>query len=182
MSRRASLLFGCLVLVGIVAITAVAVFLFAKPDAPSPPGTDAGIAIDPSATDPAGVATTVMSGVFSWQPAVQDSPWIALHEQRDNLTGQMAIAAATRPDPQPQPMPEWSAWSRSKDVITAVTTLDGDATIDTTNATVSVIISQTVQHASGDITPYTTYTATVEVEDTGDGWKVTNYRIDSANK
>ncbi|KZF03801.1 MULTISPECIES: hypothetical protein [unclassified Rhodococcus (in: high G+C Gram-positive bacteria)] len=184
MSRRTSLLLGCLALVGIVAITAVAVFLFGKPDEPIAPATDAGIAIDPSATDPAGVATAVMSGVFSWQPAVQDSPWVSLHEQRDNLTGPMATAAAARPDPQPQPQPmsEWSAWSRSDDVITAVTTLDGDPTIGSAKATVPVIISQTVQHTSGETTPYTTYTATVDVERTDDGWKVSNYRLDNASR
>ena len=58
MSRRTSTLLGCLAL---VAITAVAVFLFGKPDTPTPPATDAGIAIDPSATDPADVATAVVS-------------------------------------------------------------------------------------------------------------------------
>ena len=182
MSRRTSTLLGCLAIVGIVAITAVAVFLFGKPDAPTPPATDAGIVIDPSATDPAGVATAVMSGVFSWQPAVQDSPWVALHEQRDNLTGPMASAAAARPDPQPQPMSEWSAWSRSDDVVTSVTTLDGEPAIDSTKAAVPVIISQTVQHTSGEITPYTTYTATVDVERTDDGWKVSNYRLDNASR
>ncbi|WP_407727640.1 hypothetical protein ACJEDT_25790 (plasmid) [Rhodococcoides fascians] len=182
MSRRTSTLLGCLALVAIVAITAVAVFLFGKPDTPTPPATDAGIAIDPSATDPASVATTVMSGVFSWQPAVQDSPWVALHDQRANLTGPMATAAAARQDPGPQPMPEWSAWSRSDDVVTAVTRLDGDPTIGSVNAAVPVIISQTVQHTSGEITPYTTYTATVDLEHTDDGWKVSNYRLDNASR
>lgn len=81
MTRRATIMIGCLTIVGAVAVAALTVFLFCGSDAPPQAGTDAGIAIDPSATDPAGVATSAMSGVFTWQPAVQDSPWQAPHDQ-----------------------------------------------------------------------------------------------------
>jgi len=181
MTRTASIVLACCGIVGVVAVAAVIVFLTRDSDTPLP-GTDAGIAIDPTATDPAGVATSVMSGVYTWQPAVQDSPWEALHEQQAHLTGPMATAAAARPDPQPQPMSEWSAWSRSSDIVTAVTTVDGEPSTGTDKATVPVIISQTVQHTSGEITPYTTYTATVDLQRTDDTWKVSNYRLENASR
>ncbi|WP_052057163.1 hypothetical protein [Rhodococcoides fascians] len=188
MSRRAGIVFACLGLVGVVTIAAVIVFLSRGSDTPPPPGTDAGIAIDPSATDPVGVATSVMSGVYTWQPAVQDSPWDALHAQHDNLTGSMATAATTPPDPAPQPIPEWSAWARSGDVVTAVARPDTSVYADGTaaemdgddKATVAVVIDRVVQHRSGEITPFTGYTGAVDVELTADGWKVANYRLVSA--
>lgn len=188
MSRRAGIVFACLGIVGVIAIAAVVVFVFRGPDTPPPPGTDAGITIDPSATDPVGVATSVMSGVYTWQPAVQDSPWDALHAQHDNLTGPMATAAATPPDTTPQPIPEWSAWARSGDVVTAVARpdtsvyADGTATeMDGDNqATVALVIDRVVQHRSGEITPFTGYTGAVDLEHTDDGWKVANYRLVSA--
>lgn len=183
MSRTAAAtLFACIGLVGVVAVAALTVFLFRGSESLPPPGTDAGIAIDPSATDPAGVAASVMSGVFTWQPAVQDSPWEALHSQQGSLAGQMATAAAAPPSPLPQAMPEWSAWSRSGDVVTAVTKLDGEPTIESDTATVPVIISQTVQHISGEITPYTTYTATVVLEKQSDAWQVANYRLGNSSR
>ena len=190
MSRRAGIVFASLGLVGVVAIAALIVFVFRGSDTPPPPGTDAGIAIDPSATDPVGVATSVMSGGFTWQPAVQDSPWDALHAQRDNLTGSMATAAATPPDPAPQPIPEWSAWARSGDVVTAVARPDTSIYADGTaaemdgdnQATVAVVIDRVVQHRSGEITPFTSYTGAVDLERTDDGWKVANYRLVSAGR
>ena len=188
MSRRAGIVFACLGIVGVVAIAAVIVFVFRGSDTPPPPGTDAGIAIDPSATDPVGVATAVMSAVYTWQPAVQDSPWDALHAQRDNVTGSMATAATTPPDPAPQPIPEWPAWARSGDVVTAVARPDTSVYADGTaaemdgdnQATVAVVIDRVVQHRSGEITPFTGYTGAVDVELTDDGWKVANYRLVSA--
>ena len=190
MTRRATIVLACCGIVGAVIIAAVIVFLTRGSDTPPPAGTDAGIAIDPSATDPADVATAVMSGVYTWQPAVQDSPWTALHAQRDNLTGSMASAAATPPEPAPQPIPEWSAWGRSGDIVTALakpdtniytggtaTEMDGDD-----RATVAVTIDRVVQHSSGEITPLTGYAGAVDVERTDDGWKVSNYRLTAADR
>ena len=189
MTHRANIVLACCGIAGAVVIAAVTVFLARGSDTPPPASTDAGIAIDPSATDPAGVATAVMSGVYTWQPAVQDSPWEALHAQRDNLAGSMATAAATPPDPAPQPIPEWSAWARSGDIVTALAAPDtsiytnGTATeIDGDNqATVAITIDRVVQHRSGAITPFTGYTGAVDLERTDDGWKVSNYRLSATD-
>ncbi len=150
-------------------------------DTPAAGGTDAEFTIDPVGTDPVDVATVVMAGVFTWQPAVQDSTWDALHTQAGHLTGPMATAAAQAPSPAPKPISEWAAWARSGDTLTAVVRPDGDTTVDGDTATVPVTITQTVQHQSGQATPYTTYTATITLNDAAGEWKVDNYRIDSTN-
>ncbi len=150
-------------------------------DAPTAGGTDAGFVIDPVGTDPVDVATVVMAGVFTWQPAVQDSTWDALHTQTDHLTGPMATAAAQPPSPAPKPITEWAAWARSSDTLTAVVRPDGDTTVDGDTATVPVTIAQTVQHQSGQATPYTTYTATITLNDVAAEWRVSDYRITSSS-
>jgi hypothetical protein len=177
MSRKTVAILGCIGIVGTIVVAALIVFAFRGSETPPPPATDAGIAIDPSPTDPAGVATSVMSGVYTWQPAVQDSPWDALHAQRDNLSGQMATAAATPPDPMPQPIPEWAAWSRGNDTVTSIVRPAGETAVAGDTATVPVTISQTVQHKDGSITPYLTLSATVHLENRSDTWTVSMYRL-----
>lgn len=177
MTRRALALLIGLGLVAAAAIAVLVVLIFGGTNSPEQPGTDAGYSISPIGTEPADVAIAVMSGVFTWQPAVQNSSWDALHSEQDRLTGAMATAAAKPPTPAPQPHPEWAAWGRSGDTITAVVQPDGDTAIGGDTATVPVTISQTVQHTSGEITPYTVYTATVTLEKFNGVWKVSNYRV-----
>lgn len=162
--------------------TAVALWVTGDTDdTPAAGGTDAGFTIDPVGTDPIDVATVVMSGVFTWQPAVQDSTWGALNTQAGHLTGPMATAAAQAPSPAPKFISEWAAWARSGDTLTAVVRPDGDTTVDGDTATVPITIAQTVQHQSGQATPYTTYTATVTLNDTAGQWKASDYRITSSS-
>ncbi|WP_328813512.1 hypothetical protein [Rhodococcus sp. NBC_00297] len=179
----AVVLFAALAVVLIVAVgTAAALWVTGdRDDTPAAGGTDAGFTIDPVGTDPVDVATVVMAGVFTWQPAVQDSTWDALHTQAGHLTGPMATAAAQAPSPAPKPISEWAAWGRSGDTLTAVVRPDGDTAVDGDTATVPVTIAQTVQHQSGQATPYTTYTATITLNDAAGEWKVSDYRITSSS-
>lgn len=181
MTRRALAVLVGVGLTGAAALAVIVVLVFGAANAPAPEqlGTDAGYAFDPIGTEPAAVAVAVMSGVFTWQPAVQDSTWEALHSQQDHLTGPMATAAAQPPTPAPNPLPEWAAWSRSGDVVTAVVRLNGDPTIDADTATVPVTISQTVQHSDGDTTSYTHYAANVTLAQQSGAWKVSNYQLDN---
>ncbi|OAK53802.1 hypothetical protein [Rhodococcoides kyotonense] len=177
MTRRALAVLIGLGLVVTAAIAVLVVLTFGGTDRPDPPGTDAGYSISPIGTGPADVAVAVMSGVFTWQPAIQDSPWNALHAQHDRLTGPMAIAAEHPPTPAPKPLPEWAAWARSGDTITAVVRPDSEPVVNGNTAAVLVTIAQTVLHANGESTPYFTYTATVDVEQRSDEWRVANYRL-----
>ncbi|SFA61641.1 hypothetical protein SAMN05444374_11858 [Rhodococcoides kroppenstedtii] len=124
-----------------------------------------GFTTDPVGTDPIDVATVFMADVFTRQPAVQDSTWNALHTQAGHLTGPMATAAAQAPSPAPKPISEWAAGARSGDTLTAMVRADGDTTVNGDTATVPVTFAQTVQHQSGQATPYTTYTATITLQD-----------------
>lgn len=74
-------------------------------------------------------------------------------------------------------MPEWLAWSRSVDTVTAVVRPNGDPTTEGDTATVPVKISQTVQHSDGDTTPTTAHTATVALERHSETWLVANYKL-----
>jgi hypothetical protein len=161
--------------IGIVAAFTAAL-LRGDSDEP-PPGSDSSFSINPTPTEPNDVAVHVMSGLFTWQPAIQASSWDALHSQQDYLTGTLAQAAAQPPTPAPQPISEWSAWARSRDTVTAVVRLDGEPSIDVTRATIPVVIMQTVQHSNRESTPYTTYTATVQLENYSGTWKASTYQL-----
>ncbi|MFC8181565.1 hypothetical protein ACFULT_22030 [Rhodococcus sp. NPDC057297] len=180
MTRRTLLALAAVGALSAAAIVTLIVLAFGGTDAPEQPGTDAGHAIDPIGTEPADIAVAVMSGIFTWQPAVQGSPWDALHSQRQYLTGPMATAAAQPPEQAPAPLPDWAAWTRSNDTITAVVQLDGEPVTNADTATVPVTISQTVQHTDGYATPYTTYAATIELHSDLDTWHVANYRLTRA--
>lgn len=175
---RSVVVAAVIVVIGIAA--AITATLMRGDSDPASSGSDAEFGIDPAPTEPVDVAVHVMSGLYTWQPAVQDSSWDALHSQQQYLTGTLAQAAAQPPSPAPQPISEWSAWARSADTITAVVVPAGDPDVGGDTATVPVTITQTVQHRHGDATPYYRYTATVELSDTDGGWKVSNYRLGDA--
>ncbi len=182
MTRRTLAVLIALGLLATAGIAGIVVLIFGGTSSPEQPGTDAGYAISPIGTAPADVAVAVMSGVFTWQPAIQDSSWEALHNQQDQLSGAMATAAAQPPTPEPRPLPEWAAWARSRDTITAIVQPDGDTVVDGDTATVPITISQTVQHADGSVTPYSTYIATVTLDRLSDEWRVANYRLVNSSR
>ncbi|MDJ0363041.1 hypothetical protein [Rhodococcus sp. H29-C3] len=182
MTRRTLAVLIALGLLATAGIASIVVLILGGTSAPDQPGTDAGYAMSPIGTEPADVAVAVMSGVFTWQPAIQDSSWEALHNQQDQLSGAMATAAAQPPTPAPRPLPEWAAWARSRDTITAIVQPDGDPVVDGDTATVPVTISQTVQHTDGSVTPFTTYTASVTLETDSGAWTVANYSLQNSDR
>ena len=143
-------------------------------------GTDAHVHIDPISTaDEVAVAT--MAGTHTWTPAVQQSPWDAMHAISDRLTGKMAEAAATRPDPDLIP-DQWPAWARSGDRVIGATELASgqDPVADDANtAERVVIVRQKVLHPDGFTTPLEEITIAVQLERVGEDWKVANFRYRS---
>ena len=98
-------------------------------------------------------------------PAQQQSPWDAMHAISDQLTGQMADAATTRPDPDPAPG-QWSAWARSGDRVIGAASLAGDqdpVPQDASEARRLVTVQQKVLHPDGATTPLERITATVDL-------------------
>ena len=84
MSRTKLVLLAALVIAVAVAAVAVAITLGREDEH----GTDAHLHIDPITTADE-VAVAVMSGVHTWTPAQQQSPWDAMHAIADQLTGPM---------------------------------------------------------------------------------------------
>lgn len=144
------------------------------------PGTDAHVDFDPITTADE-VAVAVMSGVHTWTPAHQQSPWDALHAVSDQLTGQMADAADTRPDPDPTPR-QWPAWTRSGDrVIGVAAPADDQPEVpdDATESTRVVEVRQRVLHPDAATTPLEEITVAVKLELVDQQWKVSSYQYES---
>ncbi|MCT2097492.1 hypothetical protein M3E00_02635 [Dietzia cinnamea] len=176
MMRSRIALVTALVVAAIVVAVTVAVALGRSDE----PGTDAHASFDPITTADE-VAVAVMAGVHTWTPAQQQSPWDALHAVSDRLTGQMADAAATRPDPDPTPR-QWAAWARSGDRVIGATAPAGDQAevpLGATEATRVVEVRQKVLHPDGATTPLEQITVAVELELVGQQWKVASYQYQS---
>ena len=127
------------------------------------------------------VAIAVMAGLLTWTPATQQSPWDAMHAISDQLTGQLAQAAQTRPDPDPTPK-QWPAWARSGDrVIGATDLVSGQDPVadDAVTAERLVTVRQKVLHPDGFTTPLEEITIAVQLERVGQDWKVANFRYRS---
>lgn len=143
-------------------------------------GTDDHAHIEPITTADE-VAVAVMAGLLTWTPATQQSPWDAMHAISDQLTGQLAQAAQTRPDPDPTPK-QWPAWARSGDrVIGATDLVSGQDPVadDAVTAERLVTVRQKVLHPDGFTTPLEEITIAVQLERVGQDWKVANFRYRS---
>jgi hypothetical protein len=143
-------------------------------------GTDDHVHIEPITTADE-VAVAVMAGLLTWTPATQQSPWDAMHAISDQLTGQLAQAAQTRPDPDPTPK-QWPAWARSGDrVIGATDLVSGQDPVadDAVTAERLVTVRQKVLHPDGFTTPLEEITIAVQLERVGQDWKVANFRYRS---
>lgn len=176
MKRTQMAALAALVVVVIAAAIAAAVMLGREDE----PGTDAHVHIEPITTVDE-VATAAMSGLHTWMPSQQQSPWDAMHAIADQFTGPLGEAASTRPDPDPTPR-EWGAWARSGDRVIGAVTLAPDqdpVAGDASQATRVVQIRQKVLHSDGVTTPLETITATVELERVGGEWKAANFQYQS---
>lgn len=179
MSRTKLVLLAALVIAVAVAAVAVAITLGRQDEH----GTDAHLHIDPITTADE-VAVAVMSGVHTWTPAQQQSPWDAMHAIADQLTGPMATAAATRPDPDPTPR-QWPAWARSGDRVIGAASLasEQDPVAGDAHAAQRVVqVQQKVLHTDGATTPLEQITVTVELERAGDHWRVSGYQYRSVGE
>ena len=175
MTRRASVFGALVVALALVALVAVVLSLRAGS---SETGTDSHVHLDP-VDNPQTAAADIMSGLHSWTPAEQASPWDAMHAMADRLTGRLADAAESRPNPDPAPR-QWATWARSGDRVigsAAVTddqlpSHDGSAT-----AEVTVTLKQVVLHADGATTPRESMIVRVEMVQDEHDWKAEYFHV-----
>ncbi|MHA2788321.1 hypothetical protein ACXZ66_04100 [Corynebacterium sp. S7] len=170
------------VVVAALVIAAVSWGVIARMSAPRE-GTDEHVSTtDPLQADPKQAATSAMTGLMTWDPARQNSPQDSAAAIVDRLTGQLEqYATSNEPD---SVLPElWATWRESGDRVHAVTTADEDG-VDLvgggSQAVVDVVVEQEVWHPSGETTPYSRFSATVEVHDIDGQWKAERYEITEA--
>lgn len=161
----------------VVAAAVLGVVWFGGDDDPGHAGTDAHHSHIERTETAEGVAEDVMGQIFSYRPAGQEGPWDSMHAASELLTGQMARAAAERPEREPLP-PSWLAWAESNDRVVAATKVLSSTAGDGAATDVTVSVRQRVVHPGGDVTPQPDMTATVTVVDTAEGFKVDSYQLE----
>ncbi|MFF2088599.1 hypothetical protein ACFVVM_32850 [Nocardia sp. NPDC058176] len=153
------------------------------PSEPAHPPGDAHTHIEGPTPENSGAATTAqmaLSAMFSWQPAVDDSPGTALSRAMPWLTGELAEAAAAGPATGVRPLAEWDGWRRSGDIVTAI--VDADQPKTTADETVlAATVRQIVLHRDGSQTPYQRMDVTATVVKTPQGWRLASYQVNTGN-
>ena len=126
------------------------------------------------ADQPAGVLTTALGTMFSWEPVTDTSPTDALRRAQSQLSG-AALASARSTADVVKGSADWQAWRTSGDLITARVD-DARAVItDPTHAVGNATVTQTLLHLDGGSTPYRKFTATAQLVRTRAGWTVATY-------
>ena len=134
-------------------------------------GTDTHEHLDDPTANAGTAAESIMVALYTWDPAVESSPWDAMNRSADRLTGRLARAAAVRPSPDPAP-PQWAAWAASGDRIVGGAQVSAAQNVDGGDrVTVPVVISQTVMHSDGATTPRESMTADVDMVRDDGVWK-----------
>lgn len=132
-------------------------------------------------TDPDATAETALAVMFSWRPGSDPGPAAAVARALPYLGGGLA-AAATVTLTEPLLPEQWSAWARSRDLVTATATVrvgDPRAHTDAAQATRVLDLRRTVLHTDGQATPLPDTVAIVELAHTAAGWRVTGYHLTS---
>lgn len=135
--------------------------------------------LSPQQIDADQTAVTAMQMILSWQPAVDESKTDALIRATPWLGGDLRAVAEDGQRAEVRPDVDWQQWASSKDALTAAC-----ARSDSTPAApsgmrtlvIDVTCTQSVLHASGQITRLTPQTWRTTVTRTDDGWRLTDYR------
>lgn len=175
-----------LVLVGFVAavvVTATLVVGERTDPAPATPQHQPGDADhdlrgpQPEGAAPQLAAEQALTAMFSWQPAADATSGAALTRARAWLTGELARAASGAPASGVREPPQWSAWRRSEDVISASARADVVSDCRADQCTVTTTVTQIVLHRDGTTTPYRTLTISAFTASTEHGWRLADYRV-----
>lgn len=122
------------------------------------------------------VAAAWLQTIYAWEPVSDESPTDALIRGRKWAAGALA-------DPGPvvgevrSTVPEWDAWRRSKDTLSASVSNIDVVAVTAHRAVVTAVVTQSVLHSDGDLTPFDKLDVTVTLEKSDQNqWKVLDYR------
>ncbi|MEU6191704.1 hypothetical protein [Nocardia sp. NPDC047038] len=74
-------------------------------------------------------------------------------------------------------LPQWAAWRRSGDIVTARAAAQAITGCDRHHCAVTAVVTQIVLHRDGTSTPYQVLHVHAATEHTADGWKLSDFRI-----
>lgn len=146
--------------------------------------TDAGVEIDPVVSDPAVAAQSALVRGFTWQPARQESDFVAFVEAEDVTTDHFHELAqrgleAQAPTARPK---QWESWAESNDEVRAVVTIDShDVEQSGDKAVVKTTVEQRIHHRDGDTTPYSKFNVDADMENVEGAWRLADYTITSVD-
>lgn len=144
--------------------------------------TDEGFDIDPVASDPDVAAQSALVRGFTWQPARQESDFVAFVEAEDVTTARFHELAqrgleAQAPTARPK---QWESWAKSNDEVRAVVTINSHD-MDGAKAVVKTTVEQRVHHRDGDTTPYSRFNVDADMENVEGAWRLADYTITSVD-
>lgn len=123
-------------------------------------------------------AQTALAVMFGWRPAVESSPGAALARACPWLTGDLARDADAPAATGLRPHPDWQAWRRSGDVVTATAEAEQAGECADESCSLPVTVRQVVLHRDGSSTPYRTLQVVAVVHRTDHGWRLGSYHLD----
>ncbi|WP_297667671.1 hypothetical protein [uncultured Corynebacterium sp.] len=146
--------------------------------------TDEGADIDPVASDPDVAAQSALVRGFTWEPARQESDFVAFVEAEDVTTTHFHELAqrgleAQAPTARPK---QWESWAKSNDDVRAVVTINShDVEESGDKAVVKATVEQRIHHRDGDTTPYSKFNVDAHMENGEGPWRLADYTITSVD-
>lgn len=131
----------------------------------------------PDTAGPAEAAQQALTALFTWQPVIDATTGAALSRAQPWLTGELARTSQPPPATGVRELPQWAAWRRSGDIVTARATAQTITGCDHHHCAVAAVVTQTVLHRDGTSTPYRVIHVHAATEHTADGWKLSDFHI-----
>ncbi|WP_168546482.1 hypothetical protein [Tsukamurella spumae] len=126
------------------------------------------------------VASSVLTTMYSWEPATDRSPADAAVRALPRLTGEAKASVEKRSGPV-RPIALWSTWAAEKTLVTATVPADAMVSVPiTTNprtTTLRAIVTQILQPTTGAPSAYATFAVRVTLEQVDAEWLVSNLTV-----
>ncbi|MET9490023.1 hypothetical protein [Nocardia sp. NPDC006630] len=179
MKRTLALIFGLTVIVLLAGVTVTLTRLHHNPPAPIPGG-DGDYAITgptPHGAGPAVAAQQALTGMFSWQPAHDESAGAGLARAKPWLSGQLAASADMPAATGIRPLAEWAQWRQDGDVVTATATTTAISAPAAGRCLLKVALTQTVLHRDGTSSRWRVMDIDASTTDSPDGWRLDGFTV-----